>query len=278
MKHIKLLLLVLIVSVSIISCNGGGTKAETDNGSTFDENGASKAVFSVSPTKKVRISQGNLQYQASTGTWRFAEEQYGTIGEDNKNISETYDGWIDLFGWGTSGWNSGAKAYTPTASSTNPDDYLQSDTCMGKYANADWGVYNAISNGGNKKGMWRVMTTDEWCYLTWERAESIDHIACKNITIDGKYNGTIILPDDWTGPSDLKDTTYTMEQWKQLENLGAVFFPTTGIRNGTTITDLTETSSYWTTVYHLIDDVWRGECPQVNRSEGLAVRLVQDVK
>ena len=26
----------------------------------------------------------------------------------------------------------------------------------GKYADADWGVYNAVSNGGKKAGLWTV--------------------------------------------------------------------------------------------------------------------------
>ena len=32
--------------------------------------------FSVSATQKVTFSRGNLQYQASTGTWRFAVKQW----------------------------------------------------------------------------------------------------------------------------------------------------------------------------------------------------------
>lgn len=32
-------------------------------------------LFSISPTQQVQFSQGNLQYQASTNTWRFAENQ-----------------------------------------------------------------------------------------------------------------------------------------------------------------------------------------------------------
>ena len=91
--------------------------------STMATEGALSGVFSVSDTKQVQFSQGNLQYQASTNTWRFAEnqwdyvgtqipDQYGhaggtVIGSDNSNISQTYSGWIDLFGWGTSGWNNG---------------------------------------------------------------------------------------------------------------------------------------------------------------------------
>ena len=43
--------------------------------------GALNGVFSVSPTKKVVFSKGNLQYRASTNTWRFAEHQYDIIGE-----------------------------------------------------------------------------------------------------------------------------------------------------------------------------------------------------
>ena len=63
-----------------------------------NDNGAIKAAFSVSADKKVYFSKGNLQYQASTGTWRFAENQYDIIGEDNANISSTYSGWIDSSG------------------------------------------------------------------------------------------------------------------------------------------------------------------------------------
>ena len=34
--------------------------------------GALSGLFSVSATQQVRFSQGNLQYQASTQTWKFA--------------------------------------------------------------------------------------------------------------------------------------------------------------------------------------------------------------
>ena len=86
--------------------------------------GAINGLFSISETKQVWFSQGNLQYQASTDIWRFAEHQwdfvggthyingqvYGNVYEngikcDNSLISSTYSGWIDLFGWGTSGYN-----------------------------------------------------------------------------------------------------------------------------------------------------------------------------
>ena len=76
--------------------------------------GALPGLFSVSATQRVYFSQGNLQYQASTDTWRFAEHQYDYVGSDNRSISSTYSGWIDLFGWGTGS--------NPTLSSQNNED------------------------------------------------------------------------------------------------------------------------------------------------------------
>lgn len=118
--------------------------------------GVLPGAFSVSATKKVNFSQGNLQYQASTKTWRFAENQYDMIGAANSNISSTYNGWIDLFGWGTSGYN---NKYPYMTSTTNADYGDGNNDIAG--TNYDWGVYNAISNGGNAKGLWRTLTTAE---------------------------------------------------------------------------------------------------------------------
>ncbi len=81
--------------------NAGGSSTGTE--------GSLVGKFSVSSSKQVSFSKGNLQYQASTNTWRFAESQTDYIGAANKNISATYDGWIDLFGWGTSGYDNTAN-------------------------------------------------------------------------------------------------------------------------------------------------------------------------
>ena len=110
--------------------------------------------FSVADGMTVLFSSGSLQYNAALGThqcadgttkqgtWRFAEHQWDMVGmgygltdetdfnyiggtilnSDNRLVSSTYNGWIDLFGWGTSGWNSGAKAYEPWSTSTDYAD------------------------------------------------------------------------------------------------------------------------------------------------------------
>jgi len=102
------------------------------------ENGKLPGAFSVSATKKVCFSQGNLQYKASTNTWRFAEDQWEHFGNNQS------DNHRDLFGWGTGG--------APNKVSLENKDYPTF---------TDWGT-NAISNGGTG---WRTLTAEEWGYL-----------------------------------------------------------------------------------------------------------------
>jgi hypothetical protein len=127
----KILVLVLTV-FALLSCGGNGS------GNPNAKNGALPGEFSVSPYKTVQFSQGNLQYQPSTKTWRFAQNQFDTIGVSNALIAEGYEGWIDLFGWST--------ANNPTLTSTNNQHYPDF---------IDWGT-NVISNGGKD---------NQWCTL-----------------------------------------------------------------------------------------------------------------
>ena len=94
--------------------------------------------FSVSDTKKVFFSKGNLQYYLGTAyDWRFAPEQYMVCGEDNKN-RETDDNWIDLFGYGTSGVSYSSGDLYPSNLSLNAGDYYPFAIEGTDY---DWGVY-----------------------------------------------------------------------------------------------------------------------------------------
>ncbi len=208
--------------------------------------GALKGKFSVSATKQVYFSQGNLQYQASTGTWRFAENQYDVIGDDNKNISSTYSGWIDLFGWGTSGYD---NKYPYMTSTTSRDYGDGSNDIAG--TNYDWGVCNAIINGGNKAGMWRTLTKDEWDYLNSTRTNASD--LCGQATVN-EQAGYILLPDGWSTPSGLTFTanpnnfttnSYSASEWSKMEAAGAVFLPCAGNRFGTGVDDVGSYGYYW---------------------------------
>lgn len=223
----------------------------------FDDNGASISSFSVSSTKKVHFSRGNLQYQASSGIWRFAEHQYDCIGSGNFLISKKYEGWIDLFGWGTSGWNSGASAYQPWSSDSGDDkyhpggDYLSKNNLTDDYAKADWGVFNAINNGGNKIGVWRTLTESEWTYLLYMRVDASDKYGMAKVAGNP---GLVILPDDWivpsgmlftAGPGEFDKNAYTSEQWLRMESNGAVFLPAAGLRGESKVVNVGKYGNYW---------------------------------
>ena len=115
---------------------------------------------------QVRFSKGNLQYSRqgnnTGGTWRFAKHQYDVIGVDNNQISNTnYTGWIDLFGWATSGYN----GFSPTLFSTENNAYFNknNDINLTTTANYDWGIYNMIDD--YPAATWRTPTSDEWDYI-----------------------------------------------------------------------------------------------------------------
>ena len=204
--------------------------------------------FSVSANKQVSFSQGNLQYRAATDTWQFAENQWDIIGTGNENISATYKGWIDLFGFGTSGY---ANKY-PWMTSTHEEDYT--DGATGDIYNTyfDWGKYNPVVNGGNQAGIWYTMPRDEWDYLLHTRtdADRLQGIA----TVAG-MKGYVLLPDNWQLPDMMWFTplatsfsvnTYSVSQWRTMENAGAVFLPVAGYRDVTSVEDLDQFAYYWT--------------------------------
>ena len=259
-------------------------------------NGALPGLFSVSATQQVHFSQGNLQYQASTKTWRFAEHQYDFVGtqtadnfgyyggnvsgSDNRNISSTYNGWIDLFGWGTGG--------NPTLSPSYPEVY-------GTFV--DWGC-NAISNGGNTTNLWRTLTIAEWNYLLNTRTDASSKCGTGNINGVG---GLIILPDSWTLPSgcsftsgfcspsgdnypDWTHNSYTLAQWAQMEAAGALFLPAAGYRLGTYVHDVGNFGGYWSSTpyseYYAsnmdFNSNYLNAASNYDRFIGFSVRPVQD--
>jgi hypothetical protein len=255
-------------------------------GTAVVEDGVLPGAFSVSATKKVNFSQGNLQYQASTKTWRFAENQYDMIGAANSNISSTYNGWIDLFGWGTSGYN---NKYPYMTSTTNADYGDGNNDIAG--TNYDWGVYNAISNGGNAKGLWRTLTTAEWQYIFGTRDGHAEKYSQGTVN---DVHGLILLPDSWTLPSGLTFTanannwtanTYSADNWAKMQTAGAVFITAAGYRLGTVVYKVggngycwSSSSDYAYNAYY----VYFGEniVSAVNSSgrfNGQPVRLVKDL-
>ena len=282
--------------------------------------------FSVAADRQITFSSGNLQYNAAQGshqcadgttqqgTWRFAEHQWDYVGDaesgnvwlngikcDNALISDTYDGWIDLFTWGTSGWDSGAKAYQPWATNSDNTDYTpggsETNNLTGDYAYADWGIYNRI--GDDAPGTWRTLTGDEWNYLISARPDAVSK--CGASKVNG-MTGLVILPDDFTLPtgcgftpgkttaSDWDDWTcvattniYSAEQWQLMEQNGAVFLPCAGYRKGTKLSRTGMSGYCWSSTAYDANNAYRLDFSPVNLNAGFnsrcfarSVRLVKD--
>ncbi len=216
--------------------NEGGGEEQEYEPQTASYNGLLSGKFSVEDGgRQVRFAQGNLRYQPSTKLWRFADHQYDTLGYYNSLISETYDGWMDMFPWGT-----GAQ---PLKMSTDVWDYQEY---------TEWGD-NPIVNGGNKEKMWRTLTRKEWDYLVDERPNA--DIRQGSAEVNG-ISGYVFLPDDWTLPEGLTFIPkadkyevlnhYTFKQWHAMEVAGAVFLPSCGTRRVLLVLEVNNnTGSYW---------------------------------
>ena len=144
--------------------------------------------------------------QRVDGEWRFAEHQYDYFGNVDCNNVDTGDG--DLFRW---------REYRG----------------------------DAIINGGNRIGMWRELSSNEWHFLLEERKASkignVKNGRFAKANVIGN-NGLIIFPDNYSHPKDVaiprivnnSEATYTnvykQEDWEKMEKAGAIFLPAAGVR------------------------------------------------
>ena len=259
--------------------------------------GAINSLFTINESgDQVYFSQGNLQYQASTNTFQFANKQLEYLGTLNCGISPTYDGWIDLFGWGTSGWNCGTTSYY------HPWDYdltgpygPTGHDLTGEYANSDWGVYNPIINGGNEAGVWRSLTQPEWetLLMTRQTPSGIRYVKAKI----GDTTGLLIIPDDWDADtynftnanlyeSYFSDNLITEDDWNNiLEPVGVVFLPAAGVRYNRSVCEMGNVGNYWSASHQssygyalLFHDYYIYTIDYYNAFFGKSVRLVQDAR
>ena len=169
-------------------------------------------IFSVAPDKHVAFSQGNLQYFPAANLWKFADNQYDYLGNANKYLKPDFRNWMDMFAW---------------SEEDNKGEFI------------DWGT-NEIC--GDAPKTWRTLSTDEWEYLMEKRTNA--KLLYGMAQVAG-VNGMILLPDNWILPNgiifksgshqkDGKDyfaeyQSFKKDQWKALEDAGAVFLPIVGI-------------------------------------------------
>ena len=241
------------VNISHEKGSGGDV---TDNSTT--PAGALPGVFSVSATKKVYFSKGNLKYTREDNVWGFFDKQY----ECDPGNSITYDpNYISLFSWGYGDW------------STDPDteDYQKGG------AFTDWG--KALDD----KGTWRTLSTEEWEYLfsfgnhtNATRTGLFRYVK----SVMGKIDCIVLYPDGYSGSKD-EDFT-TVESVDAASNAGIVFLPAAGSRDSSILYDVGVYGFYWSSSQDGVNSCflafdldgirfssWSGE-------DGFSVRLVTD--
>lgn len=227
-----------------------------------------KGLFTVAYNKQVFFSKGNLKCTKTNGwsdcTWSFFDKQYEKFETVGMTIGDDYSSQntVSLFGYGTSGYNNGQNNYQPYKTGTTQSDYCTTALT----GNKDWG-YNAIINAGNKVNSgWRTPTltgssSGEWYYILKTRTMSNTGLPSGTsgtntsahymmATIAGIYKGLVIFPDNYVHPGDVDfggtivydnycDFTATIsstDDWKKMEDAGAIFLPASNYRNNTTIT------------------------------------------
>ena len=213
-------------------------------------------IFSVSSTKKVKFSKGNLRY--ASGTWSFFDNQYDYY------TSYSADAW-DKFGWSTS-----ATTYGMNISTSN--------IYSGDFA--DWGnnseLQTALGTG------WFTLSSAEWTYLFNTRTVNGGTGSGKSYTLGQSVNGklgVVIYPDNYTG------AVYSGSDWATFESAGCVFLPAAGFRDGSSVSYVGTGGFYWSAKSYSKDNAWTvsfysGSLNPTNyevRYRGYGVRLVREV-
>jgi len=244
--------------------------------------GALPGRFSVGKTNGAKIytyfSKGNVQYQASSATWQFAPNQYEALQTANNSISAIYSGWIDLFGWGTTG-NQDERLYTyqdnymPYSSSNSkssetqaikhnlygygPDYYSATHYDLTVDNKSDWAIHFNTSNTG-----WRTPSMGEWNYMMITRSDNYRFAKVSLVVnVDKNVEGILVFPDgfEWTSEmgsipeQTLNKTTnvsfsiytYNLTQFGNMQAAGVVFLPKTGKRSGKTTWNPEKFGYYW---------------------------------
>ena len=247
------------------------------------------------------IAPGNLQYIGSANPpyWKFADRQYEYFGNNGQG-SDAVNVDRDLFGWGTSGWNSGANCYQPWSTSDNWIDYRPggdaNNDLTGAYAYADWGFNHVIRNA---PGLWRSLTDEEQRYIfLYRSASTVNGVPNARFT-EGMVNGVeglFLFPDQYVHPAGVpqpegiddqghgfSQNHYSATEWLSMETAGAVFLPCAGYRQGTTLYSQGESGYYWTSThfsigsaYYTYVGIYSAPGRVQERDDGMSVRLVRN--
>lgn len=232
--------------MTFFSCTKEGTPA-------LPEDAVSGALFSVSPYQKVAFSKGNLWaiYTDRGIRFKFADHQYDYIGHECDTL--------DLFCWAALGSNWGINT-----------EYISTEF-------KDWG--GAVG----KKGQWRTLTADEWCYLLdldgYGRGFGPEFFKY-SVEVCGVTDCLVIAPD---GNKVEIAGSYDETSWAAAEKLGFVCLPPAGGKDSGSIFIAGNAGFYWSSTFDYYNsaccfyfDDEDAFCTDLSLYDGGSVRLVSD--
>ncbi len=184
-----------------------------------------EGCFSVSSSKKVEFSKGNLWWDGSAYHFEANQTDYPTSWNAN-HVGYFY--WTNL-----TDYQSGNAAYMPYAEYYSFSNQSTSDKFFCDESNPL--TVEGISG-------FFALSQSEWDYLISSRNNASN--LCKHgVTVDAmtdsKKNCLIIAPDNFSGT--LK-SSYTLDE---LSSLGLVCLPAAGYRDGSSFYGIEQWSTYW---------------------------------
>lgn len=231
----------------------------------FKENLILGGEFSVASGKKVRFTRGNLYYEGSS---KVEQHQY-----DFNSASYSSTVHVSHFMWCNNIKDAMRQLYSTAMDGQSPF-----------FTEVDGFTVNGFS-----ANQCRTLTTEEWQYLFGDNDVRRGKYKLE-VTVCGKDNCIVLLPDDWSGDANDLESNYDYVGWKHMEEAGAVCLPAAGYRTGnvgdTVIHNVGSNGYYWSSTPYgsLIAYDLNFNSGNVNpaydyvRSRACAVRLVTESK
>ena len=179
---------------------------------------------------QVQFAQGNLQYQASSNTWRFAEHQYDIVGD--ATIGNVYENGVKSDNTAiSSDYDQNSTGYTWRTLTSEENVYLFHDRTN---AARLFGLGSVEGVNGV------ILLPDGW---TTPAGLSFTPSATKGL----EWNGTYYFNEN---EDNYSHNTYTKVEWRVMESAGAVFLPAAGYREGTNVSLVGIAIDYWLATQH----------------------------
>lgn len=211
--------------------------------------------FSVSLSKTVYFSKGNLQYNKSTKNYKFAEKQWTIVGDGNIATSTNDKGWTDLFKWQEISATTNIENKIWRILTKEEWEYLLNK----RKTNSGERYAKAIVD--NVKGI--ILLPDNWNTSYYE------------LNNTNKFNGMF------------SKNNITVKDWYNIfEANGAVFLPAAGSKNDDFVRFVGVEGNYWSATAendsraYLVnfDDAYLGTTFGSYQWYNYSIRLVCDVE